>query len=111
MEDITNGDYMHGKRVFKDFEIKHLSKYHDFYLKSDKLLLADVFENFSKMSLKIYHLDPIKLLSASGWAWQALLIRIKIRIIKWYWNAINDWKEIRGGICHAIQQYAKGNTK
>ena len=49
MEDITDADYMHAKRVCKNFEIKNLGQYHDFYLKSDMLLLADVFEIFRKM--------------------------------------------------------------
>ena len=62
---------MHGKRVCKDFGIKSLGKYHDLYLKSDTLLLADVFENCKKMCLKIYHLDPAKFLSTPGLAWQA----------------------------------------
>ena len=48
MEDITDADYMHAKRVCKDFEIKHLGEYHDLYLNSDTLLLADVFENLRK---------------------------------------------------------------
>ena len=69
MEDITDTNYMHGKRVCKDFEIKSLSEYHDSYLKNDILLLADVFENFRKMCLKIYHLDPLKFLSAPGLTW------------------------------------------
>ena len=55
--DVTDADYMHEKRVCKDFEIKHLGEYHDLYLKSDTLLLADVFENFRKMCLKIYKLS------------------------------------------------------
>ena len=66
MEDITDADYAHAKRVSKDFEIKHLAGYHDFYVKSDALLLADVFENFRNMCLKIYELDPAKFLSAPG---------------------------------------------
>ena len=45
MEDITDADYMHGKKVCKDFEIKHLGKYHDLYLKSHTLMLGDVFKN------------------------------------------------------------------
>ena len=44
MEDITDADYMHAKRVCKDFEIKKFSGYQDLYLKCDTLLLADVFE-------------------------------------------------------------------
>ena len=69
MEDITDADYMHAKRVCKGFEIKKLGEYHDLYLKSDTLLLPDVFENFRKMCLKIYHLDPVKFLSVPGLAW------------------------------------------
>ena len=48
VEEIIDADYMHGERVCKDFEIKNVSEYHDLYLKSDALLLADVFENFRK---------------------------------------------------------------
>ena len=64
---------MHAKRVCKDFETKNLGEYHDWYLKSDTLLLTDVFQNFRKMYLKIYYLDPTEFLSARGLAWQAAL--------------------------------------
>ena len=64
---------MHAKRVCKDSETKNLGEYHDWYLKSDTLLLTDVFQNFRKMYLKIYYLDPIEFLSARGLAWQAAL--------------------------------------
>ena len=57
---------MHAKKVFKDFEIQNLGEYYDLYLKSDVLLLADVFENLQKICLKIYELDPVKFLSAHG---------------------------------------------
>ena len=60
MENITDTDYMHAKRVCKDFGIKGLGEYHDFYLNKDVFLLADVFQKFRKMGLKIYHLDPVK---------------------------------------------------
>ena len=53
MEDITDADYAHAQRVCKDFEIKKLAEYHDFYVQSNTLLLADVFENFRNMCLKI----------------------------------------------------------
>ena len=65
-EDITDADYEHTKRVCKDFEIKNLGEYHDFYVQSHILLLADAFENFVNMCLKIYELGPTKFLSALG---------------------------------------------
>ena len=49
MKEITDVDYMHRKRVCKGFEIKSLGEFYDWYLKSDRLLLPDVFENFRKM--------------------------------------------------------------
>ena len=49
---------MHPKRVCKYFEIKNLGQYHDFYVQSNTLLLADVFQNFQGMFLEIYELDP-----------------------------------------------------
>ena len=39
MEDITDADYMHAKRVSKDFERKNFGECHDLYFKSDALLL------------------------------------------------------------------------
>ena len=54
MEDITDADYAHRKRVCKNFEIKNVGEYHDLYVQSDTLLLGDVFESFRNMCLKIY---------------------------------------------------------
>ena len=50
MEDITDADYVHAKRVCNEFEIKHLREYHDLYVQRDTLWLAYVFENFRSMS-------------------------------------------------------------
>ena len=54
-EYITHADYMHAKGICKDFEMKDLGEYHDLYLKIVTLILADVFKNFRKMFLRIYH--------------------------------------------------------
>ena len=83
MADITNADYMHAKIVCKDFEKKNLGEYHHLYLKIDTLLLANVFKNFRKMYLKIYHLDPLKILSAPGLAWQTVLTLKRLRGSIW----------------------------
>ena len=66
MEDISDADYMHAKKVCKDFEIKNFGEYLDLYLKTDTLLLAGVVENFRETCLKIYDLDPGKFLPAPG---------------------------------------------
>ena len=52
MNDITDADYTHAKRVCKDFEIKNLGEYQDLYVQSDTLLLVDVFEKILKYVLK-----------------------------------------------------------
>ena len=77
MEDITDADYAHAKRVCKDFEIRCFGEYHDLYVQRDTLLLADGFENFRNMRIKIYELDPAKFLSVPGLAWQAALKKTK----------------------------------
>ena len=58
MENITDANYVHAKRVCKDFEIKKVVEYHDLYVQNDTLLLADVFENLGNMCFKMYKFDP-----------------------------------------------------
>ena len=50
MEGLTSVDYRHAKRVYKEFKLKNLGDYHDLYVQSDTLLLADVFKNFRNKS-------------------------------------------------------------
>ena len=95
MKDITGADYCHAKRVWKDFEIKHLDEYHDLFFQSDTLLLADIFENFQNKCFEIYELDPVYFLSTPGLAWQACIKnRSRIIIINWYWYVVNGRKTI-----------------
>ena len=46
LEDITNEDYTHVQKIFEELKLKNLGNYHDFYVQSDTLLLADVLEKF-----------------------------------------------------------------
>ena len=73
IEDITDTDYIHANKVFEKIKLKRLGDYHDLYVQSDTLLLADVFENFRNMCIKVYELDPAHFLSAPGLVWQACL--------------------------------------
>jgi len=57
-EAITDEDYEHAQKVWKEFNINSLREYHDLYNISDVLLLAAVFENFRDVCMKNYNLDP-----------------------------------------------------
>ena len=73
MEDTTDTDYKHVNKVFKEFKIQYLGEYYDLHVQIDILLLADVFENFRNMCIKVYELDPAHFLTGPGLAWQACL--------------------------------------
>ena len=78
MEDISDEDYLHAQKVWDVFKIKNLGEYHDLYVQSDTLLLADVY--FRNMCLNIYELDPIYFVSAPGLAWQACLKKTGVKL-------------------------------
>ena len=80
LEDITDKDYTHAQKVFKELGLKNLGDYHDLYVQSDTLLLADVFENFRNKCIEIYELDPAHILSAPGLAWQACLKKTEVEL-------------------------------
>ena len=113
MENIEDIDYRHGNNVFNKFKSKNLGEYHDLYVESDTLLLADVFENFRNMCLKVYELDTAHFLSLPGLAWQACLKKtsIELELLTDYDMLLMVEEGIRGGICHSIHRYAKANNK
>ena len=82
-------------------------------IKSDTLLLSDVFKNFRKMCLQIYRLDSVKFLSAPGLALQGPLKKteIKLELLTDIDMLLIVEKGIRWGICHAIYRYARANNK
>ena len=112
MEDITDVDHRHTKRVFKSLNNKYLGDYHNLYIQSDTLLLADVFENFRNMCIKVYELDPAHFLYAPGLAWQACLKKteVELKLITNVDMLLMIEKGIRGVICHAIHRHAKANN-
>ena len=105
MEDVTDTDYMHGKKVYRDFKITKISEYHDLYLKSDTLFFGWCFWNVRKMWLKNN--------SAPVLAWQAALkgTEVKLELLTDIDVLLMVKNRIRAGIHNAIYRYAKTNNK
>ena len=80
------------KTVRTYFKMKNLREYHDLYVQSDTLLLADVFENFINMCFKIYELDPAEFLPAPSMARSFKKDSNKIRSLSWYQYLVNSRK-------------------
>ena len=113
MEDITDKDYGHSQKVFKELKLKSLGDLHDMYVQSDTLLLKDAFENFRNKCIEIYVLDPAHFFFSPGLGWKACSksTRVKLGLLTDIDMLLIVEKEIRGGIYHLIHKYAKGNNK
>ena len=115
MEDITDADYAHAKRIYKDFEIKNLLEYHHLYVQRDIFLLAAVFLNFQNICFEMkYEHDPANFFfSAPALAWQVALKKTKTKL-----DLLTDInmllmveKGITGGIYRSIYRYSKANNR
>ena len=111
--EVSDKDYEHAHKIWKEFEIQNLGEYHDLYLKSDVLLLADVFEEFRNICLENYSLDPAWYYTSLGLSWDALLKHSKVNL-----ELLTDpdklllfEKGIRGGISMISNRYGKANNK
>ena len=99
--------------MFEELKLKNLVDYHDLYVRSDVLLLADVFENFRNKCIEIYELYLDHFLFEPGLAWQACCKNtgVKLELLTGIDMLLMFEKGIRGGIIHAIHRYAKANNK
>ena len=112
-EHISDEDYAHAQKVWDTFKIKNLGEYHDLYVQSDTLLLADVFENFRDKCIEIYELDPAHFLCAPELVWQACLKKTQVELELLTDNDMLLMLEegTRGGMCQATCGYATANNK
>ena len=112
-EDITDDEYQHAINVWNTFNCQNIRDYHNLYLKSDVLLLADVFENFRKTCLLHYKLDPAHYYTSPGLAWDACPKETgqELQLLNDYDVLMMFEKGIRGGISHISKRYAEANNK
>ena len=112
-EHISDEQYKHAQNVWDTFNLKTMGDYHDLYLKSDILLLADVFENFRKTCIQYYKLDPCHYFTSPGLSWDAMLkmtnIKLELMVDIDMFQFIE--KGIRGGISYIANRYGKANNK
>ena len=112
-EHITDDNYKHAQTVWDTFRLDNMGEYHDLYLKTDVLLLADVFENFRKTCIEYYKLDPCHYFTSPGLSWDAMLKMTDIKL-----ELMTDIdmfqfieKGMRGGISYIANRYGKANNK
>ena len=112
-ENISQQDYTRANKVWKTFQMKTMRDYHDLYLETDVLLLADVFEEFRNVCLKNYGLDPAWYYTSPGIAWDACLKMTKIELELLYDQdmLLMVEKGIRGGVSMISTRYGKANNK
>ena len=112
MVGVREEDYEHARRVWGELGIKNLGEYHDVCLKTDVILLANVFEAFRKVCLKNYGLDPAHFYMAPGLAWKACLkkTRMCLGLLLDPDMLLMFERGIRGGITQFVNRWTKASN-
>ena len=106
---ISNEEYDRASKIWNLFEINNMGDYHDLYLKTDVLLLANMFEKFIKTCLTYYGLDLCHYFSSHGLSFYAILKmnRVKSELISNINIHLFIEKAMRGGISYIAKKYSK----
>ena len=112
MSGISEKDHQHACKVGNEFGLKNMGDYHDLYLKTDVILLANVFESFRKVCLDNYGLDPAHFYTAPGLAWKACLKKtgVNLELLKDPDMLLMFECGIRGGITQSVHKWANANN-
>ena len=109
---VGDGEYEQARNVWREFKIRNMGEYHDLYLKTDTILLANVFESFRSVCIENFGLDPAHFYTAPGLAWRACLKKTGIRL-----ELLLDpdmllmfERGIRGGITQSVHRWAAANN-
>ncbi|XP_011166542.2 uncharacterized protein LOC105200606 [Solenopsis invicta] len=112
-EVVSESDYRHALDVCQRFNIRTIGEYSDLYLKTDVLLLADVFENFRETCLDSYGLDPAHYYTLPGYTWDAMLkyTGIRFELLTDIDMLLFVERGVRGGLIQCSNRYAKVNNR
>ena len=112
MAGVNDNEYEHACKVWKEFKIKNMGEYHDLYLKTDVILLANVFESFRNVCMENYGLDPAHFYTAPGLAWNVCLKKtgIRLKLLQDPDMLLMFEQGIRGGITQSVHRYASANN-
>ena len=110
---ISDDDYKKAEAVWKHFKLTNLGEYHDLYLKTDVLLLTDVFETFRTMCLEYYELDPAHYYTLPNFAWDAMLLKTGVELEQIHDLEMYEMieKGLRGGLCQVSHKHITANNK
>jgi len=110
--EVSDNDYDHAQKIWETFKMQTFGEYHDLYLMTDVLLLADVFENFRSLCLSYYHLDAAHYFTSPGLAWDAMLkmTGAKLQLLDDIDMVLMIENGIRGGVSLISKKYAKANN-
>ena len=111
-ENINEADHEHAQNIWNSFQMKSMREYHNLYLKTDVILLADVFEDFQKICKKHYGLDPAWYYTSPGLAWDAMLklTGVELELLHDPQMYLLIENGIRGGISTITKRHAKANN-
>ena len=109
---ISEKDYLKGDNIWNVFKMNTMGDYHNLYLKTDVLLLADVFKKFISTLLDCYGLDPCHYFSSPGLRWDAMLkmTGIELELISDIDMHLFIGKGMRGGIYYIAKRHSKANN-
>ena len=112
MSGIDEVEYSHAKKVWDRLNIKNIGEYHDLYLKTDVVLLTNVFESFRSVCLNNYGLDPAHFYTAPGLAWKVCLKKtgVNLKLLRDPDMLLMFERGIRGGITQSVHKWANANN-
>ena len=115
MSGVSDTDYENACKVWREFGIRNMGEYHDLYLRTNVILLANVFESFRRVCLENYGLDPSDFFTVPGLAWKACLkktsIRLELLILYLDPDMLLMFETvIRGEIIQSVHRWAAGTS-